>query len=178
MADISKLKVNNSDYNIKDATARTDLSNKVPKTFTNGTTTTTHDGKNIIITDTSDETTTSITSNGIKVSDSSNTHSIRVVENVIEDAVTPGLLIEMQNSPAVTLYATPNTSSEALLTIDGARLTGIANPVNNSDASNKAYVDSFTKVYAQPDEPTNPKEGDIWIDTDEEAGSYAEGETF
>lgn len=28
-------------------------------------------------------------------------------------------------------------------------------------------INSATKVYAQPNEPTNPKEGDIWIDTDE-----------
>lgn len=40
------------------------------------------------------------------------------------------------------------------------------------------YVDSLTKVYAQPDEPTNPKEGDIWIDTDAAVVSYAEGESF
>lgn len=178
MADISKIKLKGITYAIKDETARTDLSNKVPKTFTNGTTTTTHDGRNIIITDTSAETTASIASNSIKVSDSSNTHSIGIVENIIENAVTPGLLIQMQNSPAVTLYATPNTSSEALLTIGGARLTGITNPINNSDAANKAYVDNFTRIYAQPDEPTNPKEGDVWIDTDEAVVSYAEGVNF
>lgn len=45
-------------------------------------------------------------------------------------------------------------------------------------ATTVEYVDSLTKVYAQPNEPTNPKEGDIWIDTDEAVVSYAEGESF
>ena len=39
-------------------------------------------------------------------------------------------------------------------------------------------IDASTKVYAQPNEPTNPKEGDIWIDTDEAVASYAEGVSF
>lgn len=39
-------------------------------------------------------------------------------------------------------------------------------------------IDASTKVYAQPNEPTNPKEGDIWIDTDAAVVSYAEGESF
>lgn len=52
----------------------------------------------------------------------------------------------------------------------------INNCETRSDASSKlteaksyadTVVDSLTKVYAQPDEPISPKEGDIWIDTDE-----------
>lgn len=45
-------------------------------------------------------------------------------------------------------------------------------------AATVEYVDALTKVYAQPNEPTNPKEGDIWIDTDAAVVSYAEGESF
>ena len=32
-------------------------------------------------------------------------------------------------------------------------------------AATTTYVDSLTKIYAQSNEPTNPKDGDIWIDT-------------
>lgn len=52
----------------------------------------------------------------------------------------------------------------------------ITTALNNK--SDIAYVDSLTKIYAQPDEPNTPKEGDVWIDTDEEAVGYAEGESF
>ena len=63
----------------------------------------------------------------------------------------------------------------------------INNCETRSDASSKlteaksyadTAVDSLTKIYAQPDEPNTPKEGDVWIDTDEDVVTYAEGESF
>ncbi len=34
-------------------------------------------------------------------------------------------------------------------------------------AATTTYVDSLTKIYAQSSEPINPKDGDIWIDIDD-----------
>lgn len=62
------------------------------------------------------------------------------------------------------------------LTIDSAISDTSAHPVQNKVI--KEYIDNFTRIYAQPDEPTNPKEGDVWIDTDEAAIAYAEGVNF
>lgn len=62
----------------------------------------------------------------------------------------------------------PNGTDIIGASVEGAIVKNIHDPIEAQDAATKSYVDALTKVYAQPNEPTNPKEGDIWIDTDED----------
>lgn len=53
-------------------------------------------------------------------------------------------------------------------------ITNITTPVNNNDAATKGYVDEAVAgsgssgIYIQATEPENPKDGDLWVDTDDE----------
>jgi surface protein len=57
----------------------------------------------------------------------------------------------------------PNGADIIGASVEGAIVKNIHDPIEAQDAATKSYVDALTKVYAQPNEPTNPKEGDIWI---------------
>ena len=55
-------------------------------------------------------------------------------------------------------------------------LKNIENPKDDSDAATKGYVDEAiagsgsSGIYIQATEPENPKDGDLWVDTDDEDG--------